>query len=76
MEGDMPIRLPGKRRDERLDDYILRVIQSLKSPVCVNTLVVLTGLAPYRLCKILNRLEMDGKVRKVTNVYHGYWTAV
>ena len=62
-----------RKGNETLDDYVLKVLKSLDIPVCVNTLAVLTGLAPHRLCKILNRLEMDKRIRKITNVYHAYW---
>ncbi len=62
-----------RKENEVWDDYILRVLRLIDIPVCVNTLAVLTGLAPHRLCKILNRLEMDKRIRKITNVYHAYW---
>lgn len=62
-----------RKENESHDDYVLKVLKLLDIPVCVNTLAVLTGLAPHRLCKILNRLEMDKRIRKITNVYHAYW---
>jgi hypothetical protein len=66
-----------KRGDhEMLDDYVAKVLRSVDVPVCINTVAVLTGLAPHRVCKILNRLERDKRIRKITNVYHAYWQLI
>lgn len=63
-----------KMRDaEILDDYVVRVLRSVNVPVCINTIAVLTGLAPHRVCKVLNRLEQDKRIRKTTNIRHAYW---
>jgi len=73
MLANFSVEMLKRKGNETLDDYVLKVLKSLDIPVCVNTLAVLTGLAPHRLCKILNRLEMDKRIRKITNVYHAYW---
>ena len=73
MLANFPVETLKRKGNETLDDYVLKVLKSLDVPLCVNTLAVLTGLAPHRLCKILNRLEMDKRIRKTTNVYHAYW---
>jgi hypothetical protein len=65
-----------RKENETLDDYVLKVLRSIGNPACVNTLTVLTGIPTHRLCKILNRLEMDKRIRKITNVYHAYWQPV
>ena len=62
--------------DEALDDYVARVLRSVDVPVCINTIAVLSGLAPHRVCKILNRLERDKRIRKITNVCHAYWQLI
>jgi hypothetical protein len=62
--------------DEALDDYVARVLRSVDVPVCINTIAVLSGLAPHRVCKILNRLERDKRIKKITNVYHAYWQLI
>jgi len=73
MLANFSVEMLKRKGNETLDDYVLKVLKSLDIPVCVNNLAVLTGLAPHRLCKILNRLEMDKRIRKITNVYHAYW---
>ncbi|MFH1934315.1 MAG: hypothetical protein ABIN18_22425 [Pseudomonadota bacterium] len=73
----MQIEVSGKaikrKGDETLDDFILRVLRMIDSPVCMNTLSVFTGLPPSRVCKILSRLEDVRRVKRVTNVFHSYW---
>ena len=63
----------GRKENETLDDYILKVLRSIGIPDCVNILTVVTGIPPHRLCKILNRLEKYKRIRKITNVYQAYW---
>ena len=65
-----------RKENETLDDYVLKVLRLIGIPACVNTLTVVTGIPPHRLCKILNRLEMHKRIRKITNVYHAYWQPV
>lgn len=65
-----------RRPDERLDDFIERVIRANGRPICVNTLFLLTGIEAHRLCKILNRLEKQKRIKRATLVYHSYWQAV
>lgn len=67
------IQMLERGQSERLDDYVLKVLRLIGIPACVNTLTVVTGIPPHRLCKILNRLEMDKRIKKITNIYHAYW---
>jgi len=65
-----------RKEGECLSDYVERVLRFVRTPVCLNTLSILTGIAPHRLCKIMNRLELEKRIVKVTNVYHSYWQAL
>jgi len=65
-----------RKEGECLYDYVERVLRLIRAPVCLNTLSILTGIAPHRLCKIMNRLELEKRAVKVTNVYHSYWQSV
>ena len=73
MLTNFSIKTFERKESESLDDYVLKVLRFIGIPACVNTLTVVTGLPPHRLCKILNRLEMDKRIKKITNVYHAYW---
>lgn len=76
MTTDHPKIIIKKGSNEILDDYIIRVLRAVNVPVCINTVSVLTGLASFRVCKILARLERDKKIIKTTNVYHAYWRLI
>jgi len=65
-----------RKEGERLCDYVERVLRFVRAPACLNTLSILTGIAPHRLSKIMNRLELQRRAVKVTNVYHSYWQSL
>lgn len=65
-----------RSKDENLDDFVARVLRSIEVPACINTIAILTGLAPHRVCKILNRLERNKRIKKTTNIYHAYWQLI
>ena len=73
MLTNCPVKMFEREENETLDDYVLKALRLIGIPACVNTLVVVTDIPPHRLCKILNRLEMDKRIKKITNVYHAYW---
>lgn len=76
MITDLSRNIIKRKGTETLDDYIARVLRSADVPVCISTIAILSGLAPHRVCKILNRLEKDKRARRTTNVYHAYWQLV